>query len=681
MQTKKIDAAIKFLESVPTQIYSPNETDKKYEKEVEILNKVKTMTNPGVTFRSDSRLLELTKKAESQDTEVARKASYELGRMYLGLSRPGGLEMPVSPEIAAGFFARAIRLGDKKSKEHYADIAESLGWFNSAALNLPKMEYEYEIRKAFNLHRAKMAEEFGGKLPELDEFGLIPEPKNEKASEIRSVLMSCQDKMKDNRKTIKARVETIENMITDKVFEIPSMLKNKEEEIFNAKDKARKIRWRIAFAIILMMIPGLILGPGEGIKAVLYFLFMIPCTIRAFIYKDINSFEEYMNAIPTFGERLSYFGAMAVIIVIACVVLNIVIGILGIFSVDDEFDYARYKENLYCDHKIKDVVKEAERLVNGTGALSNADVIRLKGMGVKHNSRMVDEIATMYHAYLFCQRPFAEYQGLSNTSEKWKYTYTVPNWIYKAHEGLGDSMQADSVRFGDAFTLKYWGREDGVTVSEYFVDGEGNFLSDREDYYADYEKSVGIECLLAGYCKEKETRLYFYPWSAKDCYRWFVCSEADNTNIRYEFFEEYFANVADSAYLDAYLKGDKKAAFLLAQAIYPSERGFKIAEAAMNMGAEGAEELYGRYDYYFNPPVVEHKSDDYSYDYDYSYSSSSSSSSSEPDPDPWGFKAWAAEIEQKKIDRNNEILDNEYRYGDLDADSYMKLKEKYGSWD
>ena len=32
-------------------------------------------------------------------------------------------------------------------------------------------------------------------------------------------------------------------------------------------------------------------------------------------------------------------------------------------------------------------------------------------------------------------------------------------------------------------------------------------------------------------------------------------------------------------------------------------------------------------------------------------------------------------------ERNNEILDNEYCYGDPDADSYMKLKEKYGSWD
>ncbi len=696
MNFRKIEAAIDFLKAVPTRIFSATDTDENYKDEVASLRKImELMDELDVVYNEeeqsafwtvqshkggDGLLLKLTQLAESQDKKTAIEACRELGDLYLGNGRPKGFKMPVSPEIAAGFFARAIRLGDKESKKDYADLAESLGWFNSAVLNLPKMEYEYDIRKTFNLHRVKMAEEFGGKLPKLDEFGLIPENKAEKTNDLREALNTYKAKMAEHYEALKAKIRAVEKGISDNVFKLGEMLDKKDKSLSKAKKRGKRLRWLVAWLIILAMVPGLIMGPGEGTQGLLYLLFLLPCTMNVLSYHDVSTFEEYMNAMPDADDRSTVFGATAAVILIACFVLNILI---SLFSNKAENAFEEYKSDLYVKNNIKDAVKEATTIANSARSLGNNDIIRLKNMGVKHNDMMLDELAIMYHAYLFCQNPLSVYQKLTNSSDKWKYSYKVPRWIYNAHKDIGNSACDTNSREGLWYALDYFDMpnpEDSffVNSTNYTYDDETDeFVEDYDstEYYTEYRKSLAIECLFAGFLSNKEKKIIGYPWRAKDMWEQFVSSNLVSAKTKNIIFRRYFENVADSAFLNASLNGDSRATFLLAEALFPSERGFALADQARNEGEDGAYDLYWKYDRYFHPPQ------EYVYDCsDDSFSSSSSSSSSEPDPDPWGFKAMAAEWEQKKIDRNNEILDNAYRYGDMDPDTYRKLKDKYGSW-
>lgn len=690
MSYKKIEAAIDFLNAVPKRIFSATEKDENYKDDVAALRNFMGIMSKFDIGNSeeeqsaywamqshsggDGLLLKLTRLAESQDKKKAIEACRELGRMYLGKSRHG-VEMPVSPEIAAGFFARAIRLGDEKSKEEYADIAESLGWFNSAALNLPEMKYEYDIRKTFNLHRVRMAEQFGGKLPELDEFGLIPENKTEKINELREALNTYKLKMVEQCQALKAKTQAFENKISDTVLQFGEMLDKKDKSLARAKKRGKRLRWLVAWLIILAMVPGLIMGPGEGIQGILYLLFLLPCTMNVLYYHNVSTFEEYMNAMPDVVDRASVFGATAAMVLIACFVLNILI---FLFSSKKEDSFEEYKRELYEKSNLKEMVKEATRLVNGARSLSNIDIIRLKDMGVKHNQQMLDELTVMYHANLFCQNPLYTYLKLTNSSDRWKYSYKVPQWIYDAHEGIGNYRLAHSTATGESFAAEYFGLEydeDGELTESfsdqtYEVNEDGELIPVLTEYYTEYEKSVGIECLLAGYLSGKGNWISGYPWRAKDMWAQFVSSNLHKFDIMHYTLRHYFANVADSAFLKASENGDKEATFLLAEAIYPAPRGLELAKEASRGEVTGAFDLYCKYDRYYNPPAPE--------EYDYEVSYDVGSSSSEPDPDPWGFKKWAAEAADKAIRRNNWEIGAAYSRGDIDADTYSKLMDQYG---
>ena len=129
MELKKLTAIANFLETVYEGI-GTKKIDDDFENDylpLEYLNqRMKKDQNGNSNTKQmqsgylgeDGFLCRITALADS-DLPEAKNAAYQLGRFYLGLDRPKGLEMPYNEDIALGFLAKAARLGHKKAKEEY----------------------------------------------------------------------------------------------------------------------------------------------------------------------------------------------------------------------------------------------------------------------------------------------------------------------------------------------------------------------------------------------------------------------------------------------------------------------------------------------------------------------------------------------------------------------------------
>lgn len=648
MELKKLTAIANFLETVYEGI-GTKKIDDDFENDylpLEYLNqRMKKDQNGNSNTKQmqsgylgeDGFLCRITALADS-DLPEAKNAAYQLGRFYLGLDRPKGLEMPYNEDIALGFLAKAARLGHKKAKEEYCLLAEYKGYYNSAYATVPEDPYLKELRQEYYLCCSEISAAMGGRNPAIDKDGYVPEAKTgDTFLAVKSAFLKIAEKAKFSRMSFHEKVYSLENKINANVLQLEEELDRAYRTVIREKRARRWIRRLIILALILLALPAVNGGP-ENTHPILYFLFLLPNTL-AILNGDVSSFAEYMMSYPTQDERVMQLTVSATLLLI----LNLCITIFSKFySPKTVKSYHKKKRALMKKYGIAQVVNEANRIINSDTALTQEEKAVFAKYHIRETSNVLDEFAIFYHHYKFLEHADAKYKESAYSKQQWEYAFTVPAWFTKKHPDSEEKLAACAQQYMQSY-------------------GGGKYFS--------YESVCALFCTIAGHLKAARyyKSLHYSPWNAAQLWQTFVKFNNDQNHSRTQLIHTLSYDLLIKLYQQRADDGDREAMYRLAKALFPDNLGYKYAKKAHMAKHPEAAQLEDAYFQYHNPPEP---IEDFSVN---------RSTSSESDPDPWGFKAWGAESDRKAREHNDNVLFNAHMRGDIDREEYERLKEKHGT--
>lgn len=397
MNYSRIKAAIDFLCYVPEDInqhflggelshsltvlentakLAEKESKLEYDDIMEILN----------SRDEDSALAKLTYIAEFGEKSEATDACLRLAQIYGDIETYSSVSVPKIHQIALGYLDRAKKL---------------IGAPEPSTSSDPSRREFREFLKAFF------------------EEAQVKEFDTPRASALLSQIKESVEKRKGRSKALGERIRATENCISSDVHSLCKKLDEVGERARKAKKRSRWLRRIIVWLIILLMLPGCLNGPGEGWQGFFYFLFLIPNTLHVFDVYEITSLSDFMNAMPDPDERTTQYTVLVTLILL----LNLVITIsLSFLSKKGRKELNRAKIKLCKQCGIDKAVKEAEQALSLQSSAfdEELELKKITTLGVKQSSRILDELALVYHIHRFFENPDKVYSD-------WKKYGTLPS--------------------------------------------------------------------------------------------------------------------------------------------------------------------------------------------------------------------------------------------------------------
>jgi len=436
MKYPKIHAAIEFLQTDS----EGNATDSldsravllkdalKMEEEAHKRNSDKTDDY----LNNSSRLLRLAYKAEYGGHRDAVDACIKLAKLYLEAENDKNIGVPVSKEIACGFLARAKKLLDEKP-------------YNNGLAALTKI---LSSREDLDLDNVR---ENGGK----------------KINDLLALIKSHVETNQSHESSVKKQLDHMESSISDKVFGLRKELDLSGDESAHKRRRSRWIRRIIVALILILLLPGCLMGPGEGIQGFFYFLFLIPNTFHILGTYDINSFADYKNVVLSDDQSSMMYGVLLAALPILNLVLTVILYFISIFRKETKFEAQKQKLAGECGiYAALELAAEIRDPLSRENKQNERK--RIVALGVRNEYSILDELVIFYHIQRFCNNP-------DNTYAAWKVACEP---VYEvSYSSGGPSLYERYERSKSRSESSGWSWKDEVKIT----DNWGNTITTDAD--------------------------------------------------------------------------------------------------------------------------------------------------------------------------------------------------------
>lgn len=382
----------------------------------------------GDLMGDSSPLLKLAYKAEYGGKRDAATACITLAKLYLGIENHKDMHVPHSDEIAVGFLARARALMDEKA----------FGSTLDGIMKKLSTEDQERISNALASDDRK-------------------ENSNKKITDLLELIRSHVESNRSNEALIKQQLARVESCISDKVYRLREQLDLPGDKTAHKRRRSRWIRRIIVVLILILLLPGCLNGPGEGVQGFFHFLFLIPNTLHVFDAYEINSFADYISAMPDDDERVQMYGMLLMIIPILNLVLSVILYFISNFRM--EYLFARQKQALCEEYGISNAVAEAGKIYDAsTKENKRSERQRIVALGVYNAYYIWDELVVFYHIRLFCKDP-------DSTYAVWKVQYES-FYEHEPSSSGGPSLYDRYNRSQSSSESSGWGWKDEVKITD-----------------------------------------------------------------------------------------------------------------------------------------------------------------------------------------------------------------------